>query len=92
MLSLHCSTQAFSSCGEQGILFVVVHRLLIVVVSLVAAHGLWSAGLVAVAHWPSCPMASALFPDQGSKDPLHWQTDLITRSPEKSQISFVIDL
>ena len=32
--------RAFSSCGEQGLLFVVVHGLLIVVASLVAEHGL----------------------------------------------------
>ena len=31
---------AFSSCGEQGLLFHVVHGLLIVIASLVAAHGL----------------------------------------------------
>ena len=30
----------FSSCGEQGLLFVVVRGLLIVVASLVAEHGL----------------------------------------------------
>ena len=30
----------FSSCGEQGLLFVVVHGLLIAVVSLVVKHGL----------------------------------------------------
>ena len=30
----------FSSCGEQGLLFVVVRELLIVVASLVAEHGL----------------------------------------------------
>ena len=38
-LDLHC-TRAFSSCGEWGLLFVAVHRLLIVVASLVAEHGL----------------------------------------------------
>ena len=32
--------QAFSSCGEQGLLFVVVRGLLIVVASLVAEHRL----------------------------------------------------
>ena len=32
--------RAFSSCGEQGLLFFVVRRLLIVVGSLVAEHGL----------------------------------------------------
>ena len=37
--SLLC-VQAFSSCGEQGLLFVVVRGLLIVVASLVAEHRL----------------------------------------------------
>ena len=31
---------AFSNCGEQGLLFVAVHRLLIVVASLAEEHGL----------------------------------------------------
>ena len=39
-LGLRCCVQAFSSCGKQGLLFVVVCRLLIVVASLVAEHGL----------------------------------------------------
>ena len=39
-LGLCCYTRAFSSCGERGLLFVVVHRLLIAVSSLVAEHGL----------------------------------------------------
>ena len=39
-LGLCCCVQAFSSWGEQGLLFVAVHRLLIVVASLVAEHGL----------------------------------------------------
>ena len=33
-LGLHCCTQAFSSFGEQGLLFIAV-------ASLVAGHGLW---------------------------------------------------
>ena len=37
--SLSC-TQAFSSCGEQGLLFVVVPELFTVVTSLTAKHGL----------------------------------------------------
>ena len=37
--SLLCA-RAFSSCGERGLLFVAVHRLLIVVASLVVEHGL----------------------------------------------------
>ena len=39
-LGLRCCTQAFSSCGEQGLLLVVVRGLLIGVASLVAEHGL----------------------------------------------------
>ena len=35
----HC-TRAFSSCGEQGLLFVAVRGLLTVVTSLVVEHGL----------------------------------------------------
>ena len=40
VLGLHCCVQAFFSCGEQGLLFVVVRRLLIVVASLVTEHRL----------------------------------------------------
>ena len=39
-LGLCCCTWAFSSCGERGLLFVVVRGLLIAVASLVAEHGL----------------------------------------------------
>ena len=39
-LSLRCCTRAFSSCGAQGLLFVMVRGLLIAVASLVAEHGL----------------------------------------------------
>ena len=42
-LGLHCSTRAFSSCGERGLLFIAVCGLLIAVASLVAEHRLWSA-------------------------------------------------
>ena len=35
VLGLHCCTQALSSCGKWGLLFVEVYRLLIVVASLV---------------------------------------------------------
>ena len=38
-LGLHCCTWAFSCCGERGLLFVVVRRLLMAVASLVAEHG-----------------------------------------------------
>ena len=40
VLGLRCCTWAFSSCGEQGLLFAEVHGLLIEVASLVAEHGL----------------------------------------------------
>ena len=40
VLRLHCCARAFSSCGEQGLLFVSVSGLLIAVASLVAEHGL----------------------------------------------------
>ena len=39
-LGLRCCLWAFSSCGEQGLLFVAVRGLLIAVASLVAEHGL----------------------------------------------------
>ena len=44
-LGLCCCTQAFSSCGERGLLFVVVHGLLIAVASPMAEHGLQVHGL-----------------------------------------------
>ena len=40
VLGFRCCAWAFSSCGEQGLLFVVVHGLLIGVASLVAKHRL----------------------------------------------------
>ena len=39
-LGLHCCVRAFSSCREQGLLFVAVRGFLIAVASLVAEHGL----------------------------------------------------
>ena len=39
-LGLCCCARAFSSCGEQGLLFIVVRGLLIAVASLVAEHRL----------------------------------------------------
>ena len=44
LLGLCCSARAFSSCGEWGLLFVVVLGLLIAVVSLLAKRGLGSCG------------------------------------------------
>ena len=39
VLGLRCCAQAFSSCGERGLLFVAVCGLLIAVSSLVVEHG-----------------------------------------------------
>ena len=39
-LGFCCCARAFSSCSERGLLFVVVHRPLIVVASLVVEHRL----------------------------------------------------
>ena len=62
MLGLRYCAWAFSSCGERGLLFVAVHRLLIVLASrcraqalgvqasVVVAHGLSSCGLRALEH------------------------------------------
>ena len=44
--------QAFSSCGEQGLLFIVVRGLLVVVASLVVEHG--QASVVVVRGLSSC--------------------------------------
>ena len=57
-LGLRCCARAFSSCREQGLLFIAVRRLLIAVASLVVEHGLqtrgfqqlWHAGSVVVAR------------------------------------------
>ena len=39
-LGLRCCAQAFTSCGEWGLLLVAVRELLIAVASLAAEHGL----------------------------------------------------
>ena len=44
-LGLRCCARAFSSCGERGLLFVVVRGLLIAVASLVVEHRLQARGL-----------------------------------------------
>ena len=50
-LGLCCCTQAFSSCGERGLLFVAVRRLLIAVTSLVCgARALGTQASVVVAR------------------------------------------
>ena len=45
VLGLPCCTRAFSSCSEQGLLFIVIHGLRVAAASLVAGHGLQAHGL-----------------------------------------------
>ena len=56
-LGLRCCVQTFSSCREQGLPFIVVNGLLIVVASLVAEHGLQAAGLQQLWHVGSVVVA-----------------------------------
>ena len=62
MLGLRCCMRAFCSCGKGGLLFVAVCGLLIVVASLVAAHGLSSCGSWALECRLSSCGARALLP------------------------------
>ena len=58
-LGLHCRAQAFSSCGERGLLFVAVRGLLIVVASRCGARALGARASVVVACWLSSCGAQA---------------------------------
>ena len=49
-LGLRCFAQAFSSCGQWGLLLAVVHRLLLAVASLAAEHRLQVRGLQELQH------------------------------------------
>ena len=64
-LGLRCCARAFSSCGERGLLFIVVRGLLIVVASLVVEHRLYTRRLSscdarALGTWASVVVASWL--------------------------------
>ena len=50
-LGLRCCARAFSSCGEQGLLFVAVRRLLIAVASLVASTASSLMGFSSCGMW-----------------------------------------
>ena len=56
VLGLCCCVRAFSSCGERGLLFIAMHRLLIEVASLVAEQGFLGAraSVVAARGLSSC--------------------------------------
>ena len=60
VLGLRCYVWAFSSCGEQGLLFVAVRGLLIAVASLVADHGLQAHRLQYLRHVGSVVAALGL--------------------------------
>ena len=84
---------------NRGCSLVVVHRLLVVVASLVAEHRLEErrlqklehVGSVVVVHGLSCSMACGIFPDQGlNLYPLHWQVNSSTVNHQGSP-SFAID-
>ena len=84
---------SFSSCGEQGLFFIVVPRLLTAMASLVAL-GAWSLvvaarGLSSCGDGLSCSMTCGIFLDQESNQcPLHWQAEslpLATREAQKEK-------
>ena len=79
---------------SRGCSLAVVRRLLIVVTSLVAEHGLlglWAA--VVVAHRLSCSAACGIFLDQRLNScPLHWQADSLPLSHQGSPICSLLIL
>ena len=60
--------------------------------SVVVTPPLWSTGSTVVGHKPSCSKACGIFPDQGSNQcVLHWQTDSLPLSHQKSPGSSVLE-
>ena len=61
---------------------------------LLRSTGSRRAGLVIVAHGPSCSAACGIFPDQGSNPcPLHWQADSQPLRHQGSPINmFLLDI
>ena len=76
MLGLRFCARAFSSCDEQGPLFIAVRGPLTIAASLVAGHRLQTCRLSSCGSRASCFAACGILPDQGSNlCPLHWQAD-----------------
>ena len=81
-LDLHCCVQAFSSCSEQGLPFVAVSGLLVIVTSLVKhrlqvcrLHLLWHMGLAAPRHGGSSQTRDRTHvPYMGRQIPNQWTT------------------
>ena len=72
VLCLCCFVRAFSSCSKQGLLFIVVQQLLIVVDFLCGVGFRRGASVVTVREL-SFSLARGIFPDQGSNSsPLFW--------------------
>ena len=90
-LGLHCCVQAFSSCSEQGLLFVVVRGLLIVVASLVAEHGLQARGFSSCGARAQllCSMWNLPRPGLEHVSPALAGRFLTTAPPGKSQVSLL---
>ena len=76
MLGLRWCMQAFSSCSEWGLLFIMVRGFLIAVASHCGARVLGAWASVVVAGGLSGSVACGISLDQGSNQcPLHWQAD-----------------
>ena len=70
-----CCCSAFSSCGEQRLLFIAMLKLLVRVASYSRAQAL-EHRIIVVVHGLGCPQNVGSFLDQGSNlCPLHWQVD-----------------
>ena len=85
MLDLHCYVGSSLVVASRGHSLVAVHRLLIVVISLVAAPRLQSTGSVVVAEEVSCSAVCGIFWDQRVNPCLlHWQEDYLPLSHQGS--------
>ena len=93
LLSIFFISIFFKIFGCAGSLL--LHRLLIMVTSLVEEHGLWGTwALAAMSSGLSCSSAHGIFPDQGSNPCLlHWQMDYLPLSHQGSPVlSFLKNL
>ena len=99
VLGLHCCVQAFSSCSEQGLLFIALQRLLSLQRTGSRHTGfshcstwalwLWLIGSLVVVHGLSCPTACGIFPDQGlNLCPLQWEYRVLTTEPPRTPLIF----
>ena len=81
VLGLHCYAGFSLVAASRGYSLVVVHRLLIVVASVVVEHGIQQSfqESVVVVHGLSYSLAYGIFPDWGSNQcVLCWQADSST--------------